>query len=154
MWFLNNREIIKDLAINTGTTDTPVYSSMCCTSEVNFNTEFEVTDFYTFCDAIQRSLVTGVAVSIETTVKLDINNTAVQDLISKIHTMISSGAIAQFNNQTIQFKLLSGENAGVLTYTTYTAPVTLVFSDLGGGAEEEGEFSLEIKFNGVATASV
>ena len=28
-------------------------------------------DFYVFCDAIQRSIITGVAMSIETTVKLE-----------------------------------------------------------------------------------
>ena len=31
-WFLNNREIIKNLTINTGTTETPVYTAMCTTS--------------------------------------------------------------------------------------------------------------------------
>ena len=37
-YFVNNREVIKDLAINTGTTQNPVYSNLCITSEVNFNT--------------------------------------------------------------------------------------------------------------------
>lgn len=149
-YFLNNREIIKDLALNTGTTAVPVWTTMCTTSEIEVTTDFETTDFYVFCDAIQRSLVTGVALSLDATVKLDINNEAIQDLIAKINTLIDSGTIAQFNNQEVQFKLLSGISAGVLQYTTYKANATLVFSDLGGAAEEEGEFSLEIHLNGTA----
>lgn len=152
-YFLNNREIIKDIALNTGTSDTPVYTTMCTTSEVEVTTDLELTDFYVFCDAIQRSLVTGAAVSLDCTVKLDINNVAIQDLIAKIHTLIASGTVAQFNNQSIKFDLLSGINNGVLEYTTYTANATLEFSDLGGAAEEEGEFSLNIHLNGKATAA-
>lgn len=152
-YFLNNREIIKDIALNTGTSDTPVYTTMCTTSEVEVTTDLELTDFYVFCDAIQRSLVTGAAVSLDCTVKLDINNVAIQGLIDKIHTLIASGTVAQFNNQSIKFDLLSGINNGVLEYTTYTANATLEFSDLGGAAEEEGEFSLNIHLNGKATAS-
>lgn len=152
MWFLNNREIIKNLSINTGTSQSPVYTAMCTTSEIEITTDMETTDFYVFCDAIQRSLVTGVAITLETTVKLDINNTAIQELIDKVHTMLASGTIAQFNNETVQFDLLSGVSSNALTYMTYTAPCTLVFSDLGGSAEEEGEFSLEIHINGTATA--
>ena len=150
-YFLNNRQIITDLALNTGTTDTPVYTTMCTTSEIEVTTDFETTDFYVFCDAIQRSLVTGSALSLDATVKLDINNGAIQVLLAKIHTLIASGTVAQFNNQEIQFKLLRGIDNGVLSYTTYTANATLVFSDLGGAAEEEGEFSLEIHLNGPAT---
>jgi hypothetical protein len=85
--------------------------------------------------------------------KLDINNVAIQGLIDKIHTLIASGTVAQFNNQSIKFDLLSGINNGVLEYTTYTANATLEFSDLGGAAEEEGEFSLNIHLNGKATVS-
>lgn len=151
MWFLNNREIIKDLGINTGTSATPVYTTMCTTSEIELTTDFETTDFYVFCDAIQRTLVTGSAISLDTTVKLDVNNTAIRTIIDKIHTLLASGEIAQFNNQTIQFSLISGVDDDTLEYTTYTAPATLVFSDLGGAAEEEGEFSLEIHLNGKAT---
>lgn len=151
MWFLNNREIIKDLGINTGTSANPVYTTMCTTSEIELTTDFETTDFYVFCDAIQRTLVTGSAISLDTTVKLDVNNTAIRTIIDKIHTLLASGEVAQFNNQTIQFSLISGVDDDTLEYTTYTAPATLVFSDLGGAAEEEGEFSLEIHLNGKAT---
>lgn len=151
MWFLNNREIIKNLGINTGTSANPVYTTMCTTSEIELTTDFETTDFYVFCDAIQRTLVTGSAISLDTTVKLDVNNTAIRTIIDKIHTLLASGEVAQFNNQTIQFSLISGVDDDTLEYTTYTAPATLVFSDLGGAAEEEGEFSLEIHLNGKAT---
>lgn len=150
-WYVNNREIIQNLSINTGTTGTPAYTAMCTTSEIEVTTEFEQTDWYVYCDAIQRSLITGVAISIDTTVKLDINNTAIQNIISKIHTLLTSGTVAQFNNQTIQFQLLSGVSNNTLEYTTYQVPCTLNFSDLGGSAEEEGEFSLEIHINGKGT---
>lgn len=150
-WYVNNREIIQNLSINTGTTEKPTYTAMCTTSEIEVTTEFEQTDWYVFCDAIQRSLITGVAISIDATVKLDINNTAIQNIISKIHTLLASGTVAQFNNQTIQFELLSGVSDSTLEYTTYQVPCTLNFSDLGGAAEEEGEFSLEIHINGKGT---
>ena len=150
-WFLNNREIIKDLSLNTGTSANPVYTVMCTTSEIELTTDLETTDFYVYCDAIQRSLVTGAALGLDATVKLDINNAAIQGLISKIHTLLSAGNVAQFNNEVIKFSLLSGINDNVLEYTTYSVPAVLVFSDLGGAAEEEGEFALNIKFNGTAT---
>lgn len=149
--FLNNREIIKDLKINTGTSQSPTYTTLCTLSEINVTTDFEMTDWYVFCDAIQRSLITGASVSLDTTVKLDIENTAIQTLIDNIHTLITNGEVAQFNNQQIQFSLLSGVTAGVLEYTTYTSTATLEFSDLGGSAEEEGEFSLNIHINGTST---
>ena len=150
-WYVNNREIIQNLSINTGTSSSPTYTAMCTTSEIEVTTEFEQTDWYVFCDAIQRSLITGVAISIDATVKLDINNTAIQNIISKIHTLLASGTVAQFNNQTIKFELLSGVSDSTLEYTTYQVPCTLNFSDLGGAAEEEGEFSLEIHINGKGT---
>ena len=89
MWFLNNREIIKDLGINTGTSSNPVYTTMCTTSEIELTTDFETTDFYVFCDAIQRTLVTGSAISLDTTVKFDVNNTAIRTIIDKIHTLLN-----------------------------------------------------------------
>lgn len=152
-FFLNNRQIIKNLKLNTGTSGTPTYTALCTTSEIEVNTSMEIKTFYTFCDAIQRALVTGAEVSLDCTVKLDINNTAIQGLLTKIHTLIASGEIAQFNNETIQFDLLSGIEGTTLEYTTYTAPATLEFSDLGGAAEDEGEFSLTIHINGTSTAS-
>lgn len=147
-FFINNRELIKNLALNTGTSSSPTFTEMCTTSEVTVNTEFEEKTFYVFCDAIQRAILTGVAMGLDTTVKIDMNNTAIQSVLSNIKTLISTGSIAQFNNQLIQFELLSNVNAGVLEYTKFQVPANLKISDLGGAAEDEGEFSLEITFNG------
>ncbi len=147
-WYVNNREVIKNLGLNTGTTSAPVFTSMCTTTEVGLTTDFEQQDWYVFCDAIQRSLITGVALSIETTVKIDMNNTAITGILGNLHTVIKDGSVAQFNNQLIQFELLTGVEEGVLTYTKYKVPAVLNFSDLGGAAEDSGEFSLEIIING------
>ena len=147
-FFINNRELIKNLALNTGTSSSPTFTEMCTTSEVTVNTEFEEKTFYVFCDAIQRAILTGVAMGLDTTVKIDMNNTAIQSVLGNIKTLISTGSIAQFNNQLIQFELLSNVNAGVLEYTKFQVPANLKISDLGGAAEDEGEFSLEITFNG------
>lgn len=147
-FFINNRELIKNLSLNTGATDSPKFTSMCTTSEVTLNTEFEEKTFYVFCDAIQRAVLTGVAMGLDTTVKIDVNNTAIQGVLGDIKALISDGTIAQFNNQLIQFDLLTGVNTGVLEYTTFKVPANLKISELGGAAEDEGEFGLEITFNG------
>ena len=147
-WYVNNREVIKNLALNTGTSETPVFTSMCTTSEVGLTTDFEQQDWYVFCDAIQRSLITGVAMSIETTVKIDMNNTAITGILGNIHALIKNGSVAQFNNQLVQFELLTGIEQNALTYTKYKVPAVLNFSDLGGAAEDSGEFTLTIVING------
>ena len=147
-WYVNNREVIKNLSLNTGTSETPVFTSMCTTSEVGLTTDFEQQDWYVFCDAIQRSLITGVAMSIETTVKIDINNTAITGILGNIHALIKNGSVAQFNNQLVQFELLTGIEQNALTYTKYKVPAVLNFSDLGGAAEDSGEFTLTIVING------
>lgn len=147
-WYVNNREVIKNLSLNTGTSESPVFTSMCTTSEVGLTTDFEQQDWYVFCDAIQRSLITGVAMSIETTVKIDINNTAITGILGNIHALIKNGSVAQFNNQLVQFELLTGVEQNALTYTKYKVPVVLNFSDLGGAAEDSGEFTLTIVING------
>ncbi|MEI3508739.1 MAG: hypothetical protein V8R01_06550 [Bacilli bacterium] len=147
-FFINNRELIKNLALNTATSDSPTFTTMCTTSEVTINTEFEEKTFYVFCDAVQRAVLTGVAMGLEATVKIDMNNTAIQNVLGDLSTMISTGTIAQFNNQLIQFELLTGISTGTLEYTKFQVPANLKLSDLGGAAEDEGEFSLEITFNG------
>ena len=147
-WYVNNREVIKNLSLNTGTSEAPVFTSMCTTSEVGLTTDFEQQDWYVFCDAIQRSLITGVAMSIETTVKIDMNNTAITGILGNIHALIKNGSVAQFNNQLVQFELLTGVEQNALTYTKYKVPVVLNFSDLGGAAEDSGEFTLTIVING------
>ena len=59
-FYVTNRDVIKNLAINTGTCN-PTYTTMCTTSELTLNQEFEEKDWYVFCDAIRRSIITGVA---------------------------------------------------------------------------------------------
>lgn len=147
-WYVNNREVIKNLSLNTGTSTAPEFTNMCTTSEVGLTTDFEQQDWYVFCDAIQRSLITGVAMSIETTVKIDMNNTAITGILGNIHALIKDGSVAQFNNQLVQFELLTGVEQNTLTYTKYKVPVVLNFSDLGGAAEDSGEFTLTIVING------
>lgn len=150
-YYINNRQFIKGLAVNTGTTQNPTFTTMCTASELTFNTEFEEKTFYVFCDAIQRALKTGVAMSIEGTVKIDMNNTAIVALLGDIHTLLSTGEIAQFSNQQMQFDLLTGISGGVLEYTTYRVPVSFSLSDLGGPAEDEGDFGITINIIGKGT---
>ena len=92
-WYVNNREVIKNLSLNTGTSETPAFTSMCTSSEIGLTTDFEQQDWYVFCDAIQRSLITGVAMSIETTVKIDMNNTAITGILGDIHALIDRKSV-------------------------------------------------------------
>lgn len=147
-WFLNNREVIKNLSINTGTSESPEYTTLCTTSEVGLTTDFEEKDFYVFCDAIKRSIITGAKMSIDATVKIDINNSAIVGILGNIHTLIEDGTVAQFNNVLVQFELLEKVTSAVLTYVKYQVPVVMKFSDLGGASEDEGEFALEMVING------
>lgn len=150
-WFVNNREVIRNLAINTGTSLNPSFTGLCTTSEVNLDTEEEEKTFYVFCDAIRRSIITGAALTISATVKIDINNTAIQAILGDIQTLIEDGEVAQFNNILTQFELLDDVNGGVLKYVKYQVPTVMKISDLGGAAEDEGEFSLELTINGKGT---
>ena len=150
-FYINNRQFIKGLAVNTGTSQNPTFTTMCTASELTFNTDFEEKTFYVFCDAIQRALKTGVAMSIEGTVKIDMNNSAIVALLGDVHTLISTGEIAQFSNQLMQFELLTGINNGVLEYTKYQVPVSFSLSELGGPAEDEGDFGITINIIGKGT---
>ena len=104
-----------------------------------------------YCDAIQRAIKTGVAMSIEGSIKIDMNNAAIISLLGDIHTLIADGEIAQFSNQLMQFDLLTGISGGVLEYTTYQVPVSFSLSDLGGAAEDEGDFGITINIIGKGT---
>lgn len=150
-WFVNNREVIKNFAFNTGTNENPEFTKMCTATELSLNQEFEDQTFYTFCDAIQRTVKTGVALSIEGTIKIDMNNEACKSIIDDINTLIANGEIAQFNNKLIQFDLLTGVNDGVLEYTTYQAPVSYSLDAIGGAAEDVAEFAITVNFNGKGT---
>ena len=150
-WYINNRELIKNLAINTGTSQAPVYTKICTTSEIGVDTELEEKDFYVFCDALQRKVITGASVTLTGTLKLDVNNTGDIAFLDKVHTLIGDGEVAQFSGVQIQFDLLSGVSGGTLEYTTYQAQVSLNISDLGGAAEDESEFSFEMQLIGKGT---
>ena len=150
-WYINNREVIKNLAINTGTTETPVYTTICTTSEIGIETELEEKDFYVFCDALQRKVITGASVTLTGTLKLDVNNTGDIAFLDKVHTLIADGEVAQFSGVQIKFDLLSGVSNGTLEYTTYQAQVSLNISDLGGAAEDEAEFGFEMQLIGKGT---
>lgn len=150
-WYINNRELIKNLAINTGTTDSPTFTNICTTSEIGVETELEEKDFYVFCDALQRKVITGASVTLTGTLKLDVNNVGDISFLDKVHTLIADGEVAQFSGILIQFDLLSGVTGGVLEYTTYQAQVSLNLSDLGGAAEDESEFSFEMQLIGKGT---
>lgn len=147
-WFLNNREVIRNLAINTSTSSSPTYTPLCTTSEVGLTTDFEEKDFYIFCDAIQRSIITGAKLTLNATVKIDMNNAAIVAMLGNLHSLITNGTVAQFNNVKVQFELITNVAANVLTYTKYNVPVNMKISDLGGAAEDEGEYALELVING------
>jgi hypothetical protein len=150
-FYVTNRDVIKYLKINTGTSSTPTYTALCTTSELTLNQDFEEKDWYVFCDAIQRSIITGVSMSLEGTVKIDINNTAIQNVLGKVHTLLTAGTISQFNNISVQFDLLTGVDNSTLEYTTYTANVKMTLESLGGSAEDEGEFGFTMTINGTAS---
>ena len=152
-FYITNRDVIKNLSLNTGTTQAPVYTKLCTTSELTLNQDFEEKDWYVFCDAIQRSIITGVAMTLEGTVKIDINNKAIENVIGKVHTLISTGEISQFNNLQVKFDLLTSVSGAVLTYTTYICNVKLTLESLGGAAEDEGEFGFTMTINGTGTVS-
>lgn len=150
-FYITNRELVKNLKINTGTSANPTYTPICTTSEISIETDFEEKDWYVFCDVLQRKILTGASVVLSGTLKLDVNNAGDIALLGKVHTLLADGEIAQFNNQQIQFDLLSSVASDVLTYTTYTANVVISLSDIGGNAEDESEFGFEMTLIGTAT---
>ena len=152
-YFVPNREVIKNFAINTGTTQAPVYTNLCTTSELTLNSDFTTEEFFVFCDAIQRSVKTGVALTIEGTAKIDINNAAIKKVLGNIHTLITSGTISQFNNVLARFDLLTNVNNGVLEYTTYYVSTNFSLESLGGAAEGIGEFAMSLTINGTGSVS-
>ena len=149
-WYVTNRELIKGLAFNTGTTQNPTFTPACTSTEISLETEFDEQTWYVFCDAIQRKLLTGGSLTLTGTLKLDVNNNADIALLTKIHTFITSGTISQFSDK-IQFQLLTGVTTNTLTYTKYQADAIIKLSGLGGAAEDVSEFSYEITLNGTAS---
>ena len=91
--------------------------------------------------------------TIEGTIKIDINNAAVTKVLGDVGTLITTGAISQFNNQLVQFDLLTGVNSSVLTYTTYQVNTSYSLEKLGGPAEDVAEFAITMTINGTGTIS-
>ena len=151
MYFVNNREVINRLAIDTSSSDTPSYVDLCCATERTLNVELEEQDFAVFCDALRRHVTTGANVQIATTIKLDAENTGVIKILGDVHTLIASGTITQFVNKKIQFGLLSGFTSNTLTYTTYNAIANVQIEALGGSAEDVSEVAVTFTLNGTAT---
>lgn len=151
MYFVNNRQLINRLAIDTSNTDTASYVDLCCASERTLNVDLQDQDFSVFCDALRRHVTTGADVKIATTLKLDAQNTGVIKVLAHIHTLIASGTITQFNNVKIQFGLLSGYTNSTLTYTTYNAYANITIDSAGGSAEDVSEIGITFTINGTAT---
>ena len=152
-YFVNNRQVINRLAIDTSNTDTPSYVDLCCATERTLNVDTDTEDFSVFCDALRRHVTTGADVTIETTIKLDAENAGVLKVLGDIHTLIANGTIAQLNNVKIQFGLLSGFTTNTLTYTTYNALANIQIDSLGGGAGDVSEVGITFTLNGTATPS-
>lgn len=152
-FFVSNRDVIKNPKLNTGTSANPTMTSFCTASELALNTDFTTQEFFVFCDAIQRSVKTGVSMVIDGTIKIDMNNSAIRKVLGDVHTLISSGTISQFNNQLFEFDLLTGISGGVLEYTTYRVPVSFSLESLGGSAEDVGEFAISLAINGTSISA-
>lgn len=150
MYFVNNRQVINRLAINTNTAQSPTYTDLCCASERTINFDFDTQDFSVFCDALKRHVTTGADVQIATTLKLDAENTGVLKVLGNIHSLISSGTITQFTNVMIEFGLLSGYTSSTLTYTNYKANANVTIESLGGNAEDVSEIAITFALNGTA----
>ena len=149
--FTSNRQVIKELKINTGTTAVPVWSSLCCASDVQLNLDTNSEDFYVFCDAIQRHLPTGINASLETTLKVDAQSTGVQGILSRIESTLTSGDVSTLQNVGIKFDLLTGYESTTLSYVTLTGEANLSIDSLGGSAEGSADISVTFNINGTLT---
>lgn len=147
-YFTNNRQLIKDLKINTGSTGTPTWSSLCCASEMTLNMDVNSDDFYVWCDAVQRHIQSGMALTLETTLKVDAENEGIQSILTKIQTAMTSGSLVTLDNVQIRFDVLKSYATNTLTYETYTATATMVVEALGGSAEDSAEIGVTFNING------
>lgn len=151
-YYTSNRQVITNLNINTGTTSTPVWSSLCCASEITLNLDTESEDFYVWCDAIQRHLPTGINAEVSTTLKVDAQSAGVQEILTRIQTLLTSGTIATLQNIGIKFDLLTGYDQNALTYQSIEFDANLSLDELGGEAEGSAEIGVTFALNGVGDA--
>lgn len=153
-YFVSNREVIKDFGINTGTTDSPTYTTICSMSSMDLGLDLNEETFFVFCDALRRAVITGASVTINATVKIDMENSAITQLLGDVSTLLTAGTVTQFNNVLTSMKLLTSLTSSTLTYTTITGlPVNIKLTSLGGDAEGVGEFDLEMNVIGTGTSS-
>lgn len=153
-FFVSNREVIKDFAINTGTADSPTYTTVCSMSSMDLGLDLNEETFYVFCDALQRAVITGASLTINANVKIDMENAGIVQLLGDVSSLLTAGTVTQFNNVLTQLKLLTGLSSGSLTYTTISAlPVNIKLTSLGGDAEGVGEFDLEMNVIGTGTSA-
>ena len=147
-YFTNNREVIKELKINTGTTAVPVWSTLCCASDITLNLDTNTDDFYIFCDAIQRHLTTGLNASISTTLKVDAQSAGVQGILGDVYSALTGGDVSVLENIEIKFDLLQSYNGTTLTYQTLEGTANLQIESLGGSAEGSAEIGVTFNLNG------
>lgn len=152
-YFTNNRQLIKDLKINTGSTGTPTWSSLCCASEMTLNMDVNSDDFYVWCDAVQRHIQSGMALTLETTLKVDAENEGIQSILTKIQTAMTSGSLVTLDNVQIKFDVLKSYATNTLTYETYAATAMMVVEALGGSAEDSAEIGVTFNINGPLTTA-
>lgn len=151
-FFVSNREVIKDFAINTGTSLSPTYTTICSMSSMDLGLDLNEETFYVFCDAIRRAVITGASLTINANVKIDMENTAIVQLLGDVSSVLTAGTVSQFNNVLGSLKLLTSLSGSTLTYTTINAiPMNIKLTSLGGDAEGVGEFDLEISVIGTGT---
>lgn len=151
-YYTSNRQVINNLCINTGSTSTPVWSPLCCASEITLNLETESDDFYVWCDAIQRHLPTGINAEVSTTLKVDAQSVGVQEILTRIKTLLTSGTISTLQNIGIKFDLLTGYDQNALTYQEIEFDANLSLDELGGEAEGSAEIGVTFALNGTGTA--
>lgn len=151
-YYTNNRQVIKDLKINTGTSAVPVWSSLCCASDITLNLDTNTEDFYVFCDAIQRHLPTGLNASIATTLKVDAQNDGVKGILGNIQSALTNGDVSVLEGIGIKFDLLTGYNTNALTYTTLTGEANITIDSIGGSAEGSAEIGVTFNINGTLTS--
>ena len=148
--YTNNRQVITNLNINTGSTSTPVWSSLCCASEITLNLDTESEDFYVWCDAIQRHLPTGINAEVSTTLKVGAQSAGIQEILERVKTILTTGAINTMQNIEIKFDLLTGYDTNALTYETMKFDTNLSLDELGGEAEGSAEIGVTFALNGTA----
>ena len=153
MYFINNKQLINRLAIDTGTENQAVYTDLCCATERVLNFDFDTENFSIFCDALKRHVTTGADVQISTTIKVDAENAGVLAVLGNIHQLIKDGTITQFVNKKIQFGLLSGYSNSTLEYTNYNANANITLENAGGSAEDVSEIAITFALNGTATVA-